>query len=49
VIELGQSIMNVLSKAKIREIAMRYRDSDPDVAALTAMADEQRKVSRKSR
>lgn len=41
--------MNVLSKAKIREIAMRYRDSDPDVAALTAMAEEHRKVARKSR
>jgi len=42
-------MMNMLSKAKIREIVKRYRENDPDVAALAAMAEEHRKDARKSR
>jgi len=39
----------ILSKQRIREIASRHRDDDPDVAALAAMAEEARKAARKPR
>ena len=48
-LEVKRMKKTVLTKEAIREIARRYRESDPDVAAAAAMAEEYRKIVRQGK